>query len=236
MTRSTALRVVAGIVALTVISAPVFAQRTGSRIGRTAGPRDGAGALAIIADCLLDRHAEMAARWIGTLPGTAEEMKLFSGITEDLGLCMSMNKHLVLDNKRVSFKAITLRNPVATALATRILAKLPRSFVPDAAAEPWFEVQLKAHPAGARIDRGALARDDYGHCVATRKWAGSRDLLLSSPGSPEEQAAIGQMMPVLGPCLTEGTSLQLTAANIRLMLAQPVYHLATRQAAMGSAK
>jgi hypothetical protein len=211
---------------LAMVSAPALAQRTGSKIGRTAGKGDGPAALAIIAECLLDRHPALAAKWLGTLPGTAEERSLLNGISDDLGNCMSMDRLLVLDNKRVGFQPVSLRIPVAIALATTTLTKLPRGFAPDAAAQPWFEAGLKIHPAGARIDQVSLARDDYGHCVATRKWAASRDLLLSKAGSPQEKAAIKQLLPVLGPCLTAGSTLQLTPANIRLMLAQPVYHLA----------
>jgi hypothetical protein len=208
------------------MATPVLAQRTGTKIGRTAGEKDGAAALAIIADCLLGRHPALAATWLATLPGTAEERKLLIGISDDLGDCMSMDRLLVLENKSVGFQPVSLRIPIAMALATKALARLPRNYAPDPAAPPWFEAKLKTHLAGAKIDRVSLARDDYGHCVATRKWAGSRDLLLSKPGSPEEGAAIRQLRPVLGPCLTEGSTLQLTPANIRLMLAQPVYHLA----------
>jgi hypothetical protein len=225
--RRFALRAAAAAAMLAVVSSPALAQRTGTKIGRTAGKDDGEAALAIIADCLLKRHPALAAKWLGMLPGTAEERALLNGISDDLGICMSRDRLLVLDSKRVGFQPVSLRIPIATALAIRALASLPRSFAPGPAAQPWFEAKLKAHPAGARIDQVSLARDDYGHCVATRRWAGSRDLLLSKPGSPQEKDAIRRLVPVLGPCLTEGSTLQLTPANIRLMLAQPVYHLAT---------
>ena len=224
--RSASLRAVAAAVALAMASTSALAQRTGTRVGRTAGEKDGPRALAIVADCLVDRHPALAAKWLGMLPGTSEERALLNGISDDLGNCMAMDRLLVLDNKSVGFRAIALRIPVATALATRSLAKLPLSFAPNAAAQPWFEARLKAHPAGAKIDQVSLARDDYGHCIATRNWAGSRDLLLSVPGGPREKEAIKRLMPVLGPCLTAGSTLQASPANIRLVLAQPVYHLA----------
>jgi hypothetical protein len=84
---------------------------------------------------------------------------------------------------------------------------------------------MAAVGAQTRVDRGSLAVQDFGHCVALRAWADTRALFATEANSPAESAAVRRLTPVLGPCLTEGANIRVTHRNLRLILAEPFYHI-----------
>lgn len=215
---------------LTAAAAPASAQWTGSRIGRDATEKDVAPAMAKVADCMVKRQLARVEGWLATLPGTVEESAQIDRMTEDAGLCIGSDQHLVFANKQLMFSPRSMRQILATAMAVRALREDAEAPALDPESQPWFTEALGLLPRGARLDVQALSMGDFGHCVAVRDWAGSRALLLSAPGSPEERAALKKLAPSLGPCLTEDSKLTLTADNIRAILAEPVYHVLRRPA------
>jgi hypothetical protein len=209
-------------------AAPASAQWTGSRIGRDATEKDVAPAMAKVAECMVKRQPARVEGWLATLPGTAEESAQIDTMTEDAGLCVGSDQHLVFANKELIFSPRNMRQLLATGMAVRVLRENAAAPALDPESQPWFAEALSLLPRGSRLDVQALAMGDFGHCVAVRDWAGSRALLLSAPGSSAERAALNKLAPSLGPCLTEDSKLTLTAGNIRAILAEPVYHLARR--------
>lgn len=204
------------------------AQNTGTRIGRDARPgsaEDAARAAEILAQCFVERRPEIATRWLRLLPGTLEERRLIAPQADDLGLCMDRDPTFVLIARGVRFRAPALRAPVALALVRRGIERAPdRSPLPRDA-EPWFLRPLNAHPAAAPVDRVTLMGQDFGHCVVLSEFAGARALLSSRSGSPEEEAALRRLGPVLGGCLVQGMRLNATPGSLRLYLAEPFYHI-----------
>jgi hypothetical protein len=206
---------------------PAEAQRTGSRIGHTAehaSPKDAAAAIQIMANCLGDRRPDFARRWLRLLPGTREERELILAEEPDLSICMD-DPLLVMDGKELRLQPHTLRLPTARAMVRKMLSRAPRQSPLPPQSDPWFLPQLAALPAGAGVDRAALGFQDFGHCVAVNSWPASIALLASEPDSPAQAAAIRQLMPVLGPCLSDDVKITLTPANLRDVLAEPVYHI-----------
>lgn len=89
--RPVTLRAIAVLLTLLLAAAEAAAQRTGSRMGRTAevGNTDDAElALALIARCVAARRPDLVRRWLAILPGTREELDLINREREDLGLCL----------------------------------------------------------------------------------------------------------------------------------------------------
>jgi hypothetical protein len=216
-----ALTAIVGVGALA--ATPALAQRTGSRIGRDLGAKDGAAAMQIIAECVAYRRPDLVARWFQTLPGSSDEYALLRHNEGDFSVCAD-NKELVMDGREVTFHAPSLRLPVARAAVQIALRNAPGQS-PDAPdSDPWFMAELNALPATASVDKTYLAMLDFGHCVAVHDWPGSVAFLKSKASSAEEGAAVKQLVPVLGPCLTSDSKIAITPANLRDMLAEPVLH------------
>jgi hypothetical protein len=204
-------------------------QRTGSRIGRDAqsgNVEDAELAMNIMAKCVATRRSDLARKWLATLPGSEEERTLLNSQTEDLGLCMDSNK-LVMDGMEMAFRPRTLRRPVALAMVERRLAQLPVQAPVPPGTEPWFVQRLDKVTAATPLDRGSLILQDFGHCVSLSAWQDVRSLFAAKLASPEEAAAVRRLTPALGPCLAEGVTVNITRKNMRLILAEPFYHLST---------
>lgn len=202
-----------------------FAQNTGSRMSREARSEDGGRLLENITECITARRPELARRWLELLPGSAEEAALLNKEAKDLDLCMESVSSTLSDDEQMEFKPRVLRRPVATVTIARMLAQAPAASPLPKESEAWFVQKLAAVPTATGIDRASLVFQDFGHCVAVNQWAGTLALLASKPDSVEEAAAIKMLTPVLGPCLSEGANITLTPANLRIVLAEPVYHL-----------
>lgn len=200
------------------------AQYTGSRIGHTsrAGDTgDAIRALQIVAECVADRRTGVADRMMRVLPGTAEESRLINGQVEDLGMVCMDNREFVMDGRQLTLPPAMFRREVTIALAKNRAPRAPEQSPLPADSDPWFMPIYSALPAGARVDRNALVRQDFGHCVVVHEWAGAKALLRSNPESPEEAAAVRQLTPHLGSCLTEGSTMRITPATLREAMAEP---------------
>jgi hypothetical protein len=222
-------RAIAILLTLLLPATEAAAQRTGSRVGRTAevGNTDDAElALALIARCVAARRPDFVRRWLAILPGTREEFDLINREREDLGLCLD-DDQLVMDGRTVRFHPRALRRPVALAFVERRLAQAPGAAPLPADSEPWFMALAAGIGARTQLDRRALAVQDFGHCVALAAWADTRALFATRANSDAESAAVRRLTPALGPCLTEGVNITITHRNLRLLLAEPFYHLMT---------
>jgi hypothetical protein len=213
------------VAAAALLAVPADAQRTGSRIGRDAKPKDASAAMQLVADCFAARRPEFSARVLDTLPGSLEEGTMLVAEEEDIGgVCMDSDQ-LVLDGKELRFSARAIRTPLARAMLRRMLGRSPGSSPVAAEAEPWFLARFNALPANSRVSKQHLALLDFGHCVAVQQWAGTRQLLMSQPETSQEKAAVDKLVPVLGGCLGEGMSVKVTPTLLRDALVEPVYHL-----------
>ena len=71
------------------------------------------------------------------------------------------------------------------------------------------------------------AVDEMAVCTAETNPAGVRDLLGTTPESPEELAAAQSLSATLGPCLPQGATLKANRQALRAALAEALYHRAT---------
>ena len=211
---------------LVMAAAPAFGQRVGTRLGRDATAEDASEALDIVAECSFERRPAFARKLLSTLPGSPEESKAFQREVDDLGMVCMDNDRLVMDGMQLRFKAHLMRWRFALlAIRGEWLKQWPASLPQAKDKDPWFMPALSALPAGAEVNRAVLTLQDFGHCVAVSDWDGTRKFLSASDGSPEEKAAVKQLLPVLGPCLSKDVSLKLTPNTLRTTLAEPVYHI-----------
>ena len=204
--------------------APAQAQPTGTRFGRDATPGDANSVFRSLAECVADRRPGLVRRFLTSLPGTAEEAQMLKDEEYELGLCME-SRNLVLYGKELVFDARAMRTPLARALVRRALPNARAVLPVPVDSQPWFMARFNALPADADVNRDHIALLDFGHCVATHEWSGTRSFLLAEPATDEERAAIGKLVPVLGPCLTEGMEVQITPTLLRDVLVEPVYQI-----------
>ncbi|HEX8225601.1 MAG TPA: hypothetical protein VF605_17460 [Allosphingosinicella sp.] len=208
---------------------PAAAQRTGTRIGRDAevgSTKDAVALVQTVANCLADRRKDFVRGWFAKLPGTQDEFAFVQKEEPDIAICMESDR-LISDGRELRFTPRVLRLPTARAMAARMVAGAPPQSPMPPDSDPWFMPLLSGVPAGADVDRAGLVFQDFGHCVATRSWPATLALLASKPDSAEQTAAVRRLMPVLGPCLPADVNLALTPANLRDVLAEPVYHILT---------
>lgn len=199
------------------------AQHTGTRIGKNVEVRDLPKAMQVMAECAIKRREPMVRSWLNTLPGSAEEDRLFEKELGDLGICLD-DRLLVSDGKTIIAKSGMVRAPLALALARRELSA--NAAAPTVAKDtPWFTPKLASLTDNAQIDRLMLGLQDFGHCVAASDWANARALVLSAESSPEQKQAMTRLIPSLGPCLPTDVELKLTPTNLRTALAEPMVHM-----------
>ena len=211
--------------ALLVPAMPAAAQMTGSRIGKNAGVKDVPALMRLMAECIVARRQGMVRDWLVTLPGSDEEDRLLTKQLGDFGLCLE-DRELVMGNaSELVVTPKSVRFPLALALARKQLRKGPAMPEVAKAGEPWFTAKLAKVTDIKQVDRVQLALQDFGHCVATANWSGSSMLVLAETGSPQEQAAVTQLIPVLGPCLDQNAKINLNAANLRTAVAEPMAHI-----------
>jgi hypothetical protein len=226
---ATLWRPTAVLLALVLVAGEAAAQPTGSRVGRSAqaGNVDDAElAMGHMARCIADRRPELVRRWLALLPGTREELALLRRESPDFSFCLE-DRNLSMEGRSLRFQPRAARRPVALAVVEHRLAQAPAEAPLPPDSDPWFVVPMAAMSAQMQVDRGSLAVQDFGHCVALRAWTDTRALFATEANTPAESAAVRRLTPALGPCLTEGVNIRVTHRNLRLILAEPFYHLMT---------
>ncbi|MFC7536994.1 hypothetical protein ACFQPG_06390 [Sphingomonas sp. GCM10030256] len=212
--------------AAAMVGAPASAQKTGTRIGKNVKTENVGALTQIIAKCIMERQPKMVRTWMNILPGTDAEDKFVKTKEGEFSICTRDDQLVFPDDQELVFQSHQFRYPVALAIARKQLRKsnlAPAGLNPNGKA--WFAAPYAALPAGSAVDHNALVLQDFGHCVASTDWRGSRALLLSEEKSGEEKAAVAALAPVLGPCFPANSKIKLTSASLRRALAEPVVHL-----------
>lgn len=71
-----------------------------------------------------------------------------------------------------------------------------------------------------------VAMSRFGECAVRQRPAEALRLLRTQPGTPEEKVAFAAVTPVLGNCLGEGTTIELSRDVVRGTMALNLYRLA----------
>ena len=224
---NTARLTLAALLVFSIVApSDVYAQRSGSRIGRNAvnGQRDAYTLIAIIGSCLAERRPELVRRWFTLLPGTIEEAVLLDREEDDMAVCMSDDQLIVGDGRMLTYTPRRLRVSTALAMARRSLSDAPAQAPVSRDADPWFAASLAAMRSGS-IDRSSLLGQEFGHCLVVTDWTSSRALLAARDGSRDERNAFQSLVPILGNCLPQGMQIQADAKGVREFLAEPFWHL-----------
>lgn len=71
---------------------------------------------------------------------------------------------------------------------------------------------------------------NFADCVVSEDPHAADYMFRTSPDSPEQRAAVQQLMPALSPCLPEGQQIDLSPADLRVWIGEALWHAANNSA------
>jgi hypothetical protein len=181
-----------------------------------------------VADCVAAAPPAGVDAWLETLPGGSDDGPLAGRFS--IAPCMGKVPGAW---QRFGQRDSQFRMLLMSAIVRRRLSSLPPASPAPYSDARWFDAKLKSLPAGAPVDRDALALDDFGACVALKDWPGAVSLMRSPAGSAAEGAALARLTPSLAPCTA--LKLRMDKPTLRLIVAGGIYHLAIAPKAVASA-
>lgn len=222
------MRFAASLLALAVVIAAAVptdasAQRTGTRLGKTATKYDTDETIALVTACMAERRNAISREILSTLPGTDAEYRVMLRSEGPLGICMDDRK-FVLDGKLLEFTSRALRPSLGVAVARRLIASSNGKGTVRANDKPWFADALEAVPEGASLDTPMLALFEMGDCLLTRESAGAMELVMSEPGKGGQGPAMRKLIPHLSHCVVAGQEVEITPEVLRFAVAEPLVH------------
>ncbi|MEP7005818.1 MAG: hypothetical protein ABI810_07535 [Sphingomonas bacterium] len=203
---------------------PVMAVMLAASIATAVSAEQGPAAVALsrsTAECTVEQNPAAVAALLQTLPGSSEEDRAARRVAPLFNACGAE-----LTISPGSQGLYNGRAALAAAAASRELAK-GSSAGSDGAVTPWYAAAIAGKAPGAGYDATSLGMQAFGTCVVGAAWAPSASLVASAAGSAEERAAIVAIKPVLAGCVAQGKPIHMTLDQLRLMVAEPLYHVIT---------
>ncbi|QDZ07199.1 hypothetical protein FPZ24_06660 [Sphingomonas panacisoli] len=171
---------------------------------------------AAIAECVVDNDIKDVRTLLNTLPGSPEERKAGDRIMVYYGGCN--------DNKVMAGQiAWRERAEIAdAALRSRFGGK---QFDAASPARDGWKLAVAGKTAGTDYDAGSASMRQFGDCVVAVAPGAAVRLAQSSRKSDEETAAIAALAPTLNDCIAPGQNFKVKRADLRLIVAEPLYHM-----------
>jgi len=172
------------------------------------------------AECVVDNAGVAVSKLLDTVPGSPAEVQASKAVLAYWGGC---------NDNVVASGSLAWRERAALADAA-LKAKLARR-KPDLTAasdKGWSLPLVSGSVAGSDYDATSVGMRQFGDCVVRKEPQAALDLVRSPVGSKEENAAIAALSPSLSGCITAGQNVRLKRDNLRLLLAEPLYHVITR--------
>jgi len=222
------MKFAAPFLALAVIAAATAptdasAQRTGTRIGKTATKYDTNETMALVTACMAERRNGISREILSTLPGTDAEYRVMLRSEGPLGICMD-DERFVLDGKKLEFTGRALRPSLGVAVARQLISASNGAATVRASDKPWFADALDAVADGAELDTPLLALFEMGDCLVSRESTGAMELVMSEPGKGGQGPAMRKLIPHLSHCVVTGQEIEITPEVLRFAVAEPIVH------------
>jgi hypothetical protein len=175
-----------------------------------------------IAACVVDNDMTTVRSLLKTVPGSPTEAKVAVKLLDLYGGCN--NNTSVLGGF-----AWRERAEIAEAAAIHVLE---HGKTPDVAAAATEISWAFALPAGAKpstdYDTNSVGMRMLGDCIVRANPRGALALVRADRGSAAEAAAITGLSGNFASCLTAGQTFKLKRQDLRLVVAEPLYHLLSR--------
>lgn len=170
-----------------------------------------------VAVCVVDNDAADVRILLDTVPGSQAETAAATPVLEYYGGCND-NKAM---NGTIAWRE---RAEIANAALVKRIGK--RSPDTSAVTRPGWALEVgKDTVPGRDYDMVAVGTRMLGDCIVRAAPEAAADLARSATGSAAERTAIAQLSPVLAPCIPAGQNMRVKRADLRLLVAEPLYHL-----------
>jgi hypothetical protein len=173
-----------------------------------------------VAECVVDNDIRDVRELLKTVPGSPSEGQATAKVLVYYGGC---NDNKVMTGT-LSWRE---RAEIAEAALVPILGKAP-----DLAAGVGKDGWALAIPASAKSPGGYDAVNVgvrmMGDCIVRANPQGALALLRADRGSAAEATAVNGLSGNIATCLTAGQTLKLKRQDLRLVVAEPLYHVLSR--------
>jgi len=156
--------------------------------------------------CLADRH--WGSYMLAELPHSREESGILTGLRYGAATCQPRNRVLTVGSRFIRGAA-----------AEFLLEHPQRRYRQRPFAMPSNEA---VQGLSANV-RSSVIFIQIGECAARANPSGVLALLATAVGSPEERAALANVVPAIGGCVPSGLSLQIPPLQIRAYLAEGAF-------------
>lgn len=192
----------------------------GSRLGerteknKVEDERKAAHAAHELAGCIVVKRGS-AARNLLNSRSDAEVKKLQSQMTGEVDCIANLTGNAFVQGVQVSYPTAIMRGDLAEELLERdrpAAARLQPLPIQRIYSRPWFAF------TGRHV-----SVDEMATCLSDINPAAVMALVESAPFSDEENAAFGNLIPIMGSCLRVGTKLDAKREPLRAALAEALY-------------
>ncbi|WP_066824951.1 hypothetical protein [Sphingomonas mali] len=171
------------------------------------------------AECVVDNDIRDVRALLKTVPGSPSETEATSKVLVYYGGCS--------DNKMAAGTfSWRERAEIAEAALAPMLRKSPD--VAGAVARDGWALAMPANAKPADYAAVTIGVRMMGDCLVRANPQGSLALLRSDRGSADEASAINSLSGNIAACVPAGQLLKLKRQDLRLVVAEPLYHLLSR--------
>lgn len=175
-----------------------------------------------VAQCVVDNDMTDVKALLKTLPGSGEERRAGGRVMVYYGGCSD-------NTTAIGLIAWRERAEIArAALLDRFGEGRFDDARFDAAAPPRAQWALVVAAAAGGYDESLVAIRQYGDCIVGAAPGSALRLTRSTPGSTDEALAIAALKPAMSDCLTPGQNLRVKREELRLIVAEPLYHMISK--------
>jgi hypothetical protein len=205
----------------------------GSRLGertegkKVADDRDAVHAAHELAGCIVVKRGSAAREMLDSRDAEALK-KLQSRMGGELDCIANIAFHPLAEGVRVHYPDDIMRGDLAEELLKRnrpAVAQLQPLPIQKTYSRSWFAF------TGRHV-----SLDEMAACVADTNPSAIMALVTSEPLSDDEGMAFGNLIPVMGPCLVAGTTLDAKKEPLRAALAEALYQRVTNPSESSPAK
>ena len=174
-----------------------------------------------IAECVVDNDKPDVRALLKTVPGSPAEAKVMEKLLVFYGGCS--------DNKRATGSfSWRERAEIAEAALSGALDRKGPDIVAAVGQEGWGLAVPSSSKASIDYDPVNVGVRTLGDCIVRANPQGALALARTGRGSAGEMAAVNGLSGNLAACLPAGQTLKLKRQDLRLVVAEPLYHVMSR--------
>ena len=174
-----------------------------------------------IAECVVDNDRPDVRALLKTVPGSPAEAKVMEKLLVFYGGCS--------DNKRATGSfSWRERAEIAEAALSGALDRKGPDIVAAVGQEGWGLAVPSSSKASIDYDPVNVGVRTLGDCIVRANPQGALALARTGRGSAGEMAAVNGLSGNLAACLPAGQTLKLKRQDLRLVVAEPLYHVMSR--------